>query len=700
MVIELLLNVALLVALSVALQALGRHFHRSGVRYRAAVGALFGIVGVVAMMTPLQFAPGVIYDGRSIILSLAGFVGGPVTATVAAVICAGYRLYLGGAGATVGVMVILQSAAFGIIFYYLRQRSPRWEQPLHLWLLGLSVHVPMLMLQLFLPNNLWTTVLPAIGPSVLVLYPLAFMITAMAFLDNEHRRALGTLLSIQNRVLTMIAAGAPLSTTLGALVNAIETEAPGIRASILLLDADGRHLRHVAAPSLPPAYVAAIDGLEVRDGAGSCGTAVYQRRQVIVEKIATDPLWADFKELALQHNLHACWSTPIFDDAGQVQGTFAMYYASPKRPETFHLQMIEQATHLASIAITRDRQEQVLRSERDFARQVVDRMGEGLAVTDVEQRLTYVNHAYADMVGYAADALLGKQPFEFAVFDNSAQLEHVVEMRRRGLRSSYEARLRHADGHEVPVLVSGAPYMRDGQLLGTITVITDLTERIRAEDALRESEERYRRLIDTSPYAIGIFQDDKIVFANRSAAELLGAADPADLVGRSLSDVAVLDATTDSTEDILQLLSGEPPIYQAETMAIRSDGAHVPIEVIVAPFRLDGRAAIQVIAQDITERRRRQLELEAQAQITQALSETSELEPLLNRILEAAAHAVEGANKGSIMLPDADHVLQIRALAVRLSRPAGNHRSISARLRLRRALCARTPPAADRRCAH
>ena len=387
MVLEIFQNVALLVTLSVGLQVLAKWLDRPGIAYQLTAGALFGLVAIVAMATPFQFAPGIIYDGRSIILSLAGFVGGPVTAVVAALIGAGYRVFLGGAGTVVGLMAIIQSATFGVIFYYLRRRSPRWEQPLHLWLLGLTVHIPTLTLQLFLPDNLGLAVLPVIGPSVLLLYPLAFMITAMVFLDNERRRSLETILSIQNRVLEMIAAGAPLVVTLNALVDAIEAQASGIHASILLLDEDGRHLRHAAAPSLPPAYVAATDGVEIGDGIGSCGTAIYQRRQVIVEKIATDPLWAGFKELAIQHNLHACWSTPIFDDAGQVQGTFAIYYDRPKRPTASHLQLIDQATHLASIAITRDRQEQVLRSERDFARQIMDTMSEGLAVADAQHHL-------------------------------------------------------------------------------------------------------------------------------------------------------------------------------------------------------------------------------------------------------------------------------------------------------------------------
>ncbi len=242
MILELLQNVALLVALSVGLQLLAQWIERPGVLYHLLAGVLFGVVGVVAMMTPLNFAPGVIYDGRSIILSLAGFIGGPITAGVAAAICIAFRISLGGIGVYVGVMVIIESALFGVMFYYLRRRNPRWEQPFRLWLFGMAVQSTMLLLQLLLPDNLGWKVLPHIGPSVLLLYPLGFMVVALVFLENERRRALEGMLAAQHRILEMIATGAPLAETLSTLVRAIETQTAGIGAAIWLVQEDKGHV--------------------------------------------------------------------------------------------------------------------------------------------------------------------------------------------------------------------------------------------------------------------------------------------------------------------------------------------------------------------------------------------------------------------------------------------------------------------------
>lgn len=122
-----------------------------------------------------------------------------------------------------------------------------------------------------------------------------------------------------------------------------------ILTSILLLD--GTHLRHGAAPTLPPAYCAMIDGSEIGECAGSCGTAAYRGHPIYVTDIATDPLWADFRDIALPHGLRACWSTPIFNDQKAVIGTFAIYHLTTRGPTAEEIDAIETITQHVARAI-------------------------------------------------------------------------------------------------------------------------------------------------------------------------------------------------------------------------------------------------------------------------------------------------------------------------------------------------------------
>ena len=165
----------------------------------------------------------------------------------------------------------------------------------------------------------------------------------------------------QSRVLEMIGANASLSEILTSLVLLMEGQADGLRCSILLLNRDGKHVRHGAAPNLPEAYVKAVDGAPIGPRNGSCGTAMYLRKQVVVKDVMTDPLWADYRKLAEICGLRACWSTPILSPHGDVLGSFAMYREETRGPQPEELRLTQIATHIAGIAIDRQRAQETLR---------------------------------------------------------------------------------------------------------------------------------------------------------------------------------------------------------------------------------------------------------------------------------------------------------------------------------------------------
>jgi len=168
------------------------------------------------------------------------------------------------------------------------------------------------------------------------------------------------LLGGEKRLLEMIAKAQPLPDVLDFLARLIESQTNGPLCSVLLLGDDGKTLRHGAAPSLPATYTHAIDGTLIGPNVGSCGTAAYFGTPIVVADIATDPLWKDYKELALSHGLQACWSVPIISTKGIVLGTTAVYYPNPRTPSYEEMDLIERAAHVAGIAIERKRAEQTL----------------------------------------------------------------------------------------------------------------------------------------------------------------------------------------------------------------------------------------------------------------------------------------------------------------------------------------------------
>lgn len=161
------------------------------------------------------------------------------------------------------------------------------------------------------------------------------------------------LIDLQSEILEMIAYGEPLAKVAETLCRRAEAAAPGSICSILRVDRAGL-LHPLAAASLPADYSDKLDGLRIGPCVGSCGTAAFRGEAVEVSDIENDPLWADFKSLALPLGLRACWSSPIKARDGRAIGTFAFYSRVPRGPTELERDVVARCTHLCAIAIEHD----------------------------------------------------------------------------------------------------------------------------------------------------------------------------------------------------------------------------------------------------------------------------------------------------------------------------------------------------------
>ena len=171
------------------------------------------------------------------------------------------------------------------------------------------------------------------------------------FTDITERWQIEQRNQAHDAMLEMVARGVMLGNILDAIVKQVEHEEPSARCSILLLDAEGKHLLKGAAPSLPDFYNDAIHGIEIGMGVGSCGTAAWLGQRVVVEDIDTHEYWKPYVSLAQKAGLRACWSEPIVSSQGKVLGTFAIYHDVPQKPDAKDLERVAFAANLAAIAI-------------------------------------------------------------------------------------------------------------------------------------------------------------------------------------------------------------------------------------------------------------------------------------------------------------------------------------------------------------
>ncbi|MDX1804205.1 MAG: response regulator, partial [Alcanivorax sp.] len=198
------------------------------------------------------------------------------------------------------------------------------------------------------------------------------------------------------RALYLIATGSSLPAVLNTIVLGVEAQHPHTMCSILLLDDSGTHVLLGAAPSLPSAYNNAIHGAPIGPRAGSCGTAAYTGKRVIVEDIDSDPLWEDYRDLARQAGLGSCWSEPIRGASGKILGTFALYHHTAHRPDDDDIETIAAAASLAAIAIERvnDRAD-LLALNANLEKEVIKRTTELAAA---KERAEAASQAKSDFV--------------------------------------------------------------------------------------------------------------------------------------------------------------------------------------------------------------------------------------------------------------------------------------------------------------
>jgi formate hydrogenlyase transcriptional activator len=313
--------------------------------------------------------------------------------------------------------------------------------------------------------------------------------------------------------LKLILIGAPLNDILAGITRLIESHSDGMICSIFLLEEDGLHMRFAVAPNLPAPFRAVTDGISLAVGpnAASCGTAAYLRQAVFVSDIASDPKWTDYRDVALQCGIRAAWSSPIMSNDGKVLGTFGMHYREVRSPEPSEIQLIDDASHLAAIAIERVRSQTALttafetikKSEAEL-RQIVDAIPHGIIVLDPEGSVLNVNQWVLDYTGLSREEAMAPK-FRTRIF-HPEDLERLHDDRRDalsgGLPFENEQRALGKDGKYRWFLNRYSP-LRDesGKILRWYATGMDIDERKQTELRMHNENLALREELDrTSMY--------------------------------------------------------------------------------------------------------------------------------------------------------------------------------------------------------
>ncbi|HWW84730.1 MAG TPA: PAS domain S-box protein, partial [Vicinamibacterales bacterium] len=452
--------------------------------------------------------------------------------------------------------------------------------------------------------------------------------------DIEDRKRAECLLAGENHVLEMTARGTSLESVLDALCRVVEQTAVGCYCGIVVIDSSGSQILQTVAPSLPATYNARFPGTPVDREGGPCTEAARRKTQVIVSDLATDTRWDAYgwRTAALMHGLKACWSTTILASNGLVLGTFAIYWREPRRPTEHDQQLIEQMTHLAAVAIERKRNEAALEQSEARFRLIVDSIPGFVCTLNAAGEVELVSRQVLDYFGRTSEELKNWASSDAVHPDD---LACAIDAWKRSVETGQpyvlELRQRRADGVYRWFQSRALPTRdSDGRVTGWYMLLTDIDDRKRAEEALRENEQGLRLIVDTIPGFVSTANAaGELELVNRQVLEYFGK------TTEELKNWASTDAIhpddrsrmVDAYKAAIQ--TGEP--LDVENRSRRADGVYRWFHVRGRPQRdADGRIVrwYQLVT-DIDDRKR------AEGELKRAFDELGKSEAELRTIIDA-----------------------------------------------------------------
>lgn len=419
---------------------------------------------------------------------------------------------------------------------------------------------------------------------------------AMQVIDQKQ---VESLLAAERRTLEMIACGASLTDVLEDLCDTIDDQAPEIISSILLMDPNGEQLWPAAGRRVPEGWVRTITPLPIGPGMGSCGTAAFLKKPVIISDIASDPPWSDitapdYTEIALSYGLRAAWSQPLISKDNELLGTFAIYYREPRQPSDSDLKLIEGAANIAVIAIKGERSQTALKKAFEEIKQSEARLRKIIDTIPTlawcglpDASKEFFNQRWHDYTGLSPEEASG---WGWKVTIHPDDLEKLMDRSFKFIASEeageVEARMRRFDGEYRWFLFRAEP-LRDehGNVVNWYGTNIDIEDRKRAEEKLRQDEMELRQITDAIPQTIMVLAPDGTgLYANQSML---------DFSGLTMREVMAADFRTRffHPEDVERLrderrqaLSRGVP-FESEQRARRRDGQYRWFLIHYKPLR-------------------------------------------------------------------------------------------------------------------
>jgi PAS domain S-box-containing protein len=557
------------------------------------IGILIGGMGILIMLTPWVLSPGIVFDTRSVLLSITGLFFGAIPALVAMAITAALRIYQGGGGALTGVLVILATGSLGVAWHYLHKQpliKVKWWQ---LYLYGVLVHFVMLALMFTLPKESVQPVLTSISLPVLIIYPIGTLLLGLVLRNRLRRDAIQEeLISATNRLNKT-----QQLSKIGGWDYDTESE------TVFWTD-EVYHIHGFSPSEIPPGSTEHLEK--------SLLCYPPEDRKVI-EKAFQDCIKnGNPYDLILRfttvtgENKWVRTSAEAFFDGGKVtkiNGTIMDITEKKKAEDEF------------------------LEINADF-RTLIELAPVGIVIYDNDGRNYFINRKFSEITGYKQEDIPILSDWWLKAYPDLNYRNQVMEQWDTAVELAkatdssivpMETRIRKKDGDYC--------YLEIGYVSSVeknIATFVDITKRKVAELDLLESEKRYRTLLNSAPIGIVVFTDNRIDYINPAGLQIMGANPDDDLVGKPIIEFIHPKMLEITRNNFQELSNDENLVVNFENIFLKLDRSPVYVETIGTSILFGGKNAIQVIVTDISERKAAEEQSRQHQETLQELLETAE----------------------------------------------------------------------------
>lgn len=408
-------------------------------------------------------------------------------------------------------------------------------------------------------------------------------------------------LTNENEILDLIAKNTSLNKIFDYILLSYESFHPEYYGAINILQEDGINLELVSAPSMPKSYNLAMKCVAIGENIGSCGTAAFTKKPVIVSDISTDNLWVDYKAIALKHNLKSCWSIPILSAYKTALGTFAIYSNTINTPTLEDIRELNSAVRLASLAITKSNSIKEIKKREESYTSLVEQASDPIVKYTLDGTIYSFNKAAASSLMYTKKEF-SKLKIQDCIVGDLIESSNNEKALLEGKPVLFDRQLRRKDGTLIEVEIS-AKLQKDGKILGIIRDITEWQKKLKEIKLAKEFSSGLLKSMNEGLVVLNL--DSEIISVNPSFCEMIGFTEK-ELIGVKRPFPWSPPELQKENDKHYELLIQDKNLGDYENIYMRKNGTRFPVHVLISSIYDENgvKTANFSTIQDITKRKK------------------------------------------------------------------------------------------------